>query len=96
MVIFIACAYVERPKIQKSSDQNHFEKIVQKLNTPEIISEYMTDQIHYTSNSQRFTARKYGYWWKTPQETFHDKFGFCYDLSAFALYCDVGCTLILS
>ena len=87
IVVFTACAYFEQPEDHKSFDRNYFDKIVKKLNTAEIISEYMTDQIHYTPSSQRFIARKYGYWWKTPQETFHDKYGFCFDLSAFALYC---------
>ncbi len=87
IVMFSACAAVEKPKNHSSFDRNNFDKIVKKLNSAEIISEYMIDQIHYTSSSQRYSARKYGYWWKTPQETFNDKYGFCYDLSAFALYC---------
>jgi hypothetical protein len=33
-----------------------------------------------------YDSRDYGFWWETPEETFNDGFGFCYDLAVFALY----------
>lgn len=52
-----------------------------------MISAYMRKNIKYTPKAKKKIAAQNGYWWKTPEETFTDKYGFCYDLSAFALHC---------
>lgn len=59
---------------------------MERLSTPEKISEYMRGNIHYATPSDRKKSQTKGCWWKTPEETFNDRFGFCYDLAAFALY----------
>lgn len=71
----------------KNAQLNNFDQVIERLNSPEKISKFMLKNITYTSSTQRKNARKNEYWWKTPQETFSDGHGFCYDLSAFALYC---------
>jgi len=58
-----------------------------QLRSVEAISDYMTRHIHYADGKQRILSQDTGCWWKKPEETFRDKFGFCYDLAAFALYC---------
>ncbi len=51
----------------------------------EMISRFTQANLRYASEEQRRRSRGNGYWWKTPEETFNDRFGFCYDLAAFAL-----------
>ncbi|MDO6763117.1 hypothetical protein Q4592_06130 [Agarivorans sp. 1_MG-2023] len=46
----------------------------------------MRKHIGYTSKQQRVLSTSHGCWWKTPQQTFEDGYGFCYDLAAFALH----------
>jgi hypothetical protein len=46
---------------------------------------FMQNNLLYCNEQQRQIAKINGYWWKTPEETFIDRYGFCYDLAAFAL-----------
>jgi hypothetical protein len=69
-----------------NNNDNGLEFTLVNLNTAEKLSEYMLNNIKYTSKQQRKLSRKHGHNWKTPQETFLDKYGYCYDLSAFALH----------
>ena len=47
----------------------------------------MLRHIPYTSDTQREESGLHGHSWKTPEETYEDGYGYCYDLSAFALHC---------
>lgn len=64
-----------------------FDETVQQLTRPRMISDFMHTYITYATADQREASRAQGFYWKTPEETFDDGYGFCYDLSAFALYC---------
>ena len=50
------------------------------------VCRFMQNNLQYCSPEQRAYSRANGCWWKTPEETLKDGFGFCYDLSAFALH----------
>lgn len=63
----------------------NFETTVASFRSAEMISHFMQANLQYASKEQRRRSRKNGCWWKTPAETFNDRFGFCYDLAAFAL-----------
>ena len=66
------------------SDQwKSFDDVVDRLNSRDMISIYMEDQLPWGYSG----SAAHGYWWKYPEETFKDKCGHCYDLSAFALHC---------
>ena len=60
---------------------------VDALDSANQLSEFMLANIHYANELQRRCSADHGYCWKTPAETLNDGYGFCYDLSAFALYC---------
>lgn len=47
----------------------------------------MQDNLKYATKEQKQASKIYGCWWKTPEETYCDGFGFCYDLASFALEC---------
>jgi Transglutaminase-like domain len=68
-------------------EKGAFDETVQQLTTPQMISDFMQVNIPYATADQREASRSQGFDWKTPEETFDDGYGFCYDLSAFALYC---------
>jgi hypothetical protein len=62
-----------------------FETTMMSFRSAEMVSRFMQSNMQYASEEQRLRSRKNGCWWKTPEETFSDRFGFCYDLAAFAL-----------
>ena len=64
---------------------NNFETTMASFRSAEMISHFMQANMQYASEEQRRHSRENGCWWKTPEETFSDSFGFCYDLAAFAL-----------
>jgi hypothetical protein len=63
-----------------------FDRTMAGFRSAEMISHFMQANLQYASEEQRINSRENGFWWKTPEETFNDSFGFCYDLAAFALY----------
>jgi hypothetical protein len=68
----------------KSDKWKNFDEVVDRLNSPDLVSLLMRSQITYGGTAESATNQ---YWWKTPEETFKDKHGYCYDQSAFALHC---------
>lgn len=62
-----------------------FETTIASFSFAKTLSHFMRANLRYASEEQRLLSRNFGYWWKTPEETFNDRFGFCYDLAAFAL-----------
>lgn len=62
-----------------------FETTIASFSSVKMLSQFMLANLQYASDEQRRLSRNYGCWWKTPEETFNDRFGFCYDLAAFAL-----------
>lgn len=62
-----------------------YETTMASFRSVEMISNFMQRNLQYSSKEQRRHSSKHGCWWKTPEETFSDRFGFCYDLAAFAL-----------
>ena len=79
-LFFISCAVYQDQKTTDINSSIHLSRIVKELNTPEKISAYMLRHIGYTPDEKRIIASQYDYWWKTPEETFEDKYGFCYPL----------------
>jgi len=61
----------------------NFDEVVDRLNSPRLVCVYMEDNIKYGGTAESISTR----WWKTPEETFKDKIGYCYDQAAFALHC---------
>lgn len=72
---------------ENSVKKGEFYETVALLTTPEALSGFMQRYVTYTSSAQRVASEKNGHWWKLPDETYQDGYGYCYDLSAFALYC---------
>ena len=86
LLLLNACAEVEKPKPSDFTEWINFNESISEFHSAKAISEYMLQNIHYTSGFERIESRKHGYSWKYPKETYVDKYGFCYDLSAFSLY----------
>ena len=84
----ISCSITEKTKPRDFSEWIRTDEEISELKTGKVISEFMLQNIHYTSRAkgERDESRKHGYSWKRPAETFVDKYGFCYDLSALSLY----------
>ncbi|MBT8356323.1 MAG: hypothetical protein HKO79_05115 [Desulfobacterales bacterium] len=88
VAILFSCSAFEKPEPRDYSEWIKFEEKVSNLKTAKAISEYMLQNLRYTSRKkgERAESQKHGYSWKRPADTFVDKYGFCYDLSAFSLY----------
>jgi len=66
--------------------KRHLADSISLLSSPEELQGFMQKHLQYASDSQRLLSRSHGYHWKTPEETFNDGFGFCYDLAAFSAW----------
>ena len=88
LVMFLSSCVADTQLSTSTSkaSEDEFEEVVKTLDSPQSISHYMLNRIHYTKGVQYDSSRIHGYHWKYPEETFKDGYGFCYDLSAFALY----------
>ena len=72
----------------KSEKWQEFEEVVDRLNSPELVSTYCIDSIPYDRKKmEAFMSTGRMQSLRTPQETFIDKTGACMDQSNFALYC---------
>ena len=91
IVIFIclvACSGSDSKYEPSTITKGPFEETISQLDTPELIDDFMRTYIRYTSKGFQWDeSRRHGFRWKSPKETYDDGYGFCYDLSAFALHC---------
>jgi hypothetical protein len=70
----------------QSKRWSEFDTVVDRLNSPKLISIYMVDNISYDFNKMGAFEKSGSDVWQTPVQTFRKKSGICKDQARFALY----------
>jgi len=71
----------------ESTQQEDFDEVIDRLNSPRLVAQYAVDNISYDFESQERILSGEEIEWKTPSQTFALKKGNCNDQGRFALYC---------
>ena len=71
----------------ESEEWQSFNDVVNRLNSPRLVSKYAVDNLVYDFESQERILKGEKVQWKTPEQTFTLQKGNCNEQSRFALYC---------